>query len=50
MRNRSVYYGKPATYDDWKSIEVQINLYIETLRKKVEDRLSAFGKFKELGT
>jgi len=39
VRNRSIYYGRPATYEDWKSIEFQLNLYINTLKKKVEEKL-----------
>jgi len=39
MRNRSIYYGKPASYDDWKSIEFQLNLYTNTLKKAVEEKL-----------
>jgi hypothetical protein len=38
-RNRSIYYGEPATYADWKSIELQLNLYINTLKKAVEEKL-----------
>jgi hypothetical protein len=39
MRNRSIYYGKAASYEDWKSIEFQLNLYINTLKKAVEEKL-----------
>lgn len=39
IRNRSVYYGKKATYDDWKSVELQLNLYIKTLEKEIEKKL-----------
>jgi hypothetical protein len=38
-RNRSIYYGEPATYADWKSIELQLNLYINTLKKSIEEKL-----------
>lgn len=38
-RNRSVYYGKKATYDDWKSVDLQLNLYIRTLQKEIEKKL-----------
>ncbi len=39
LRNRSIYYGKPASYDDWKSIEFQLNLCINTLKKAIEEKL-----------
>ena len=39
IRNRSIYYGRPATYEDWKSVELQLNLYINTLKKAVEQKL-----------
>ena len=39
MRNRSIYYGRAASYDDWKSIEFQLNLYIRTLKKEIEEKL-----------
>ena len=38
-RNRSVYYGEPITYSVWKRAELQINLYISTLKKLVEEKL-----------
>lgn len=40
-RNRSIYYGEPATYADWKHIEFQLNLYINTLKKAIEEKLKA---------
>ncbi|VVB81219.1 Uncharacterised protein [uncultured archaeon] len=39
IRNRSIYYGKPATYDNWKLAEFQLNLYINTLKKTIEEKL-----------
>lgn len=42
LRNRSLYYGKPASYDDWKEIEFQLNLYINTLNKAIESRLKNY--------
>lgn len=39
MRNRSIYYGKPATYQDWKAVKLQLGLYINTLKKKIEEEL-----------
>jgi len=41
MRNRSIYYGKAASYDDWKSIELQLNLYVTTLKKAIEKKLES---------
>ena len=38
-RNGIHYYGVPASYADWKEIEVQMTLYIRTLRRCVEDQL-----------
>ena len=40
LRNKSIYYGKPASYDDWKSVEFQLILYINTLKKAVEEKLN----------
>jgi hypothetical protein len=41
LRNRSIYYGRAASHDDWKSIELQLILYINVLRKKVEEQLKS---------
>jgi hypothetical protein len=38
-RNGSMYYGEAISYDDWKEIEIQINLYINTLKTAVEEKL-----------
>jgi hypothetical protein len=38
-RNGSMYYGESATYQDWKGIELQINLYIKTLKKAIEEKI-----------
>lgn len=38
-RNRSIYYGEPATYQDWKRIELQLNVYIATIRKAIQEKL-----------
>lgn len=40
-RNGSVYYGQAATYNDWKAVELQMNLYIDLLRKKIEEKLQS---------
>lgn len=39
-RNHSLYYGKRITYNDWKEVELQLNLYISTLKKAIEQKLS----------
>lgn len=38
-RNGIHYYGRPATYADWKEIQLQMRLYISTLQKAVEAKL-----------
>ncbi len=38
-RNRSIYYGEPVQYIDWKRVELQLNLYINTLKKMIEKKL-----------
>lgn len=38
-RNRSVYYGEPATYQQWKEIELQLNLYISMLKRVITEKL-----------
>lgn len=37
--NRSIYYGEPASYQHWTEIELQITLYINTLKKAIEQKL-----------
>lgn len=39
-RNGSLYYGKPIEYQDWKEIELQIQLYIRSLKKEIELKIS----------
>ncbi len=39
VRNRSIYYGEPASYQHWKGIEIQIILYIKTLKIAIEQKL-----------
>ena len=41
-RNRSIYYGNMITYNDWSEIELQLNLYINTLKKEIELKLKEF--------
>ena len=38
-RNGIHYYGNPITEQDWKSIDLQLNLYISTLKKELEHKL-----------
>ncbi|MDP2749970.1 MAG: hypothetical protein Q8O89_04010 [Nanoarchaeota archaeon] len=38
-RNGINYRGEIATYEDWKAIELQANLYINTLKKEIEKKL-----------
>jgi len=38
-RNGSVYYGRPATYGTWKLFELQFKLYIDALKKSVDNKL-----------
>lgn len=42
MRNRSLYYGEPATHEHWKGIELQMLLYISALKKAIEARWVQF--------
>jgi len=39
MRNQNKYRGIDITEDMWKKIEFQINLYISTLKKEIENKL-----------
>ncbi|HLC80816.1 MAG TPA: hypothetical protein VJG31_03520 [Candidatus Nanoarchaeia archaeon] len=38
-RNGSLYYGQPLSYADWKEIEMQINLYLHTMKEAIEKAL-----------
>ncbi len=40
-RNGANYYGEKVTYEDWKTAEVQIKLYISTLKKEIEKKLKS---------
>ena len=39
-RNGINYYGKLVSYDDFKEIRLQLNLYVSTLRKAIEKKLA----------
>ncbi len=34
-RNGINYYGQSTSYEDWKAVELQFNLYISTLKKEI---------------
>jgi hypothetical protein len=38
-RNGASYYGEKINYEDWKAAELQIKLYISTLKKEIDKRL-----------
>lgn len=41
-RNGISYYGAPVSEKDWKEIKVQIELYINLLKKEIEKKLGFF--------
>ena len=41
MRNQNKYRGIDITEDMWKKIDFQINLYISTLKKEIENKLKS---------
>ncbi len=38
-RNGINYYGQPVSYNDFKEIELQLNVYINLLKKKILEKL-----------
>lgn len=38
-RNGAHYYGTPVSYVEWKKRELQINLYIATLKNAIEQKI-----------
>jgi hypothetical protein len=38
-RNGLDYYGNPVGYSDWKEVELQMGLYITTLKKEIRKRI-----------
>jgi len=40
QRNGMHYYGSFANYSDWKEIEAQFKIYINALRKAVENKIN----------
>ena len=47
IRNGSVYYGKLITYKDWEEIQLQLDLYINSLKKEIELKLEEAEKPEE---
>lgn len=43
-RNGSVYYGQPITFQDWKQINVQMLLYLETMKKFLETKIKEYER------
>jgi len=41
-RNGVNYYGDHVSYDDWKAVESQFNLYATVLKEDIKKRLSIF--------
>ena len=39
-RNGINYYGIPVIYDDWKEVELQLNLYIKKLKEEIKKKLN----------
>lgn len=40
-RNGINYYGTPITYEDWKEVEVQFNIYIKKIKEEIKGRISS---------
>ena len=38
-RNGVNYYGENITYEDWKTAEIQVKLYINTIKKEIKGKL-----------
>lgn len=43
-RNGVNYYGEHVSYDDWKAVEPQFNLYVTALKKEIERKLSVVSE------
>ncbi len=39
IRNGSVYYGRAASAQDWKEVELQWKLYVSALKRAIEAKL-----------
>ena len=42
MRNGSLYYGELIMYKNYEEIQLQLNLYINTLKKEIEIKINEF--------
>lgn len=42
-RNRSIYYGEPLSYENFKEVELQFDLYINSLKKNIKIKLKDKG-------
>jgi uncharacterized protein (UPF0332 family) len=40
LRNRSVYYGSPVSFDQWKAVQLQLKLCVKALSKAVQEKLN----------
>lgn len=40
-RNGINYYGTPVSFDDWKEVELQFNLYIKRLMEEIKNKLKS---------
>jgi len=38
-RNGINYYGTPVSFNDWKEVELQFNLYIQKLKEEIKNKL-----------
>ena len=38
------YYGETITYQNWKSIEIQIKVYLQTLKKELKQKIEVIMK------
>lgn len=38
-RNGINYYGTPISFEDWKEVDLQFNLYIKKLKEEIKKRL-----------
>lgn len=47
-RNGINYYGTPVTYEDWKEVELQLNLYIKKLKEEIKKKVAEQEKQFEL--
>ncbi|PIN75854.1 hypothetical protein COV18_01590 [Candidatus Woesearchaeota archaeon CG10_big_fil_rev_8_21_14_0_10_37_12] len=44
-RNRSTYYGESISKEQWKNVELQMNLYIKTLKNALEMQFASSPSF-----